>query len=139
MRVYADFMARVDSPSGAPFEAVRLNCAGTVFDLCRAQARLHDGLALTLFSDSGDGEDLEADATVRWVASPVGGRSGFWVGEFDPGRLRHVPSTRRVDNDADVPCLACGRLTKLSVQNVLDERCLRCGARALDVLAPSDK
>ena len=61
MRVYADFNAAVDTGGSDRPMLLDLAKLGALRDLCAARVRLTDGLRLTLYTDSSETEDLEAD------------------------------------------------------------------------------
>lgn len=66
-RIYADFNALIDTGGVGQPGLVRLDRLGTLRDLCTARVRLRQGLRLSLYTDSSEDEDLEIEATVRWM------------------------------------------------------------------------
>jgi hypothetical protein len=84
-RIYADFNATLDPGGPGRLGLVRLDKMGTLRDLGAARLRLREGLAVLLYTDSSESEDLEVEATVRWISHATAIDGGYWVGEFDPG------------------------------------------------------
>jgi hypothetical protein len=139
MRVYADFNAAVDG--GGPDRPMLVDLAklGTLRDLCAARLRLTDGLQLTVYTDSSEEEDLEADAVVRWLPTSGHTGGGRWVAEFDPGRIRDVPATSSPSVTAWFPCSACGTNLAADIQQArlsAGSQCGMCGTRVWAPILP---
>lgn len=82
-RVYVDFH-NLDE-----FNCIRLTCTGTIADLERLGIRLHEGLALRLYTDdaddNGNPDDLFADAIVQFNKEEQ-----CWVAAIDWRALHHA-------------------------------------------------
>lgn len=94
-QIYADFQ------NADPAGRVRLNCAGTIADLSRAQLRLHEGLAVLLYADDAD----ETGRTQRLVVEGVATYSPdehCWVATIDWQKIRHA-SECQTENVTDRP------------------------------------
>lgn len=137
MRIYADFNALIDPGGDDRPGIVDLHRLGTLRDLCAARLRLHDGLVLTLYSDSDAVEDLEIDARVRWMPSTLG--TSGWVGEFDPAEFRHVPRVAGPGVFDWFPCSTCSSDLSEQIRRdglPLGHRCSKCGTLVHSPLAP---
>jgi hypothetical protein len=82
-RVYADFQNLDD------FNRLRLTCAGTQQDLARQGIDLHEGLALTFYTDDADDhgqpDDLLLDGVVQYNPE-----ERCWVAAVDWSTLSHA-------------------------------------------------
>ena len=82
-RVYADFQ-NIDEAN-----RLRLTCAGTLQDLVQHGLPLHEGLALTFYSDDandhGQPDELRVEGVVHY--DPAG---QCWVATIDWAALRHA-------------------------------------------------
>lgn len=100
-RVYGDYH------NADPQGRVRLNTAGTLQDLARQGLRLHDGLALTLYSDdenaAGEPDELTVEGVVTWSAE-----EHCWVAAIDWDAIRHASDDprRRSDGAENEPGVA---------------------------------
>lgn len=141
-RIYADFNAQLDvgGPSGPGL--VLLDRLGTLRDLCSARLRLRDGLALQLYSDSSDEEDLESDAIARWIEDPAMVGGGCWVGEFDPKAFRDVPTRATRSISEWFPCGACGANLAADIDAAglnSASQCRACGVRIHSLIDPPER
>jgi hypothetical protein len=140
-RIYADFNAQLDLGGPGRPGLVHLDRFGTLRDLCAAQLRLRNGLALLLYSDSSEDEDLEIEATARWFSNSkmVGG--GCWVGEFDPKGFRDVPTRAARPFSEWFPCGACGTNVAADIQSAGlsgASKCRVCGVRIHSLIDPPE-
>src|SRR5262249_17228491 len=82
-RVYADFQNLDDE------NRLRLVCAGTRRDLERQRIELHEGMALTLYTDDADDvgrpDELLADGVVQYNE-----QEKCWVAAIDWQAIRHL-------------------------------------------------
>jgi hypothetical protein len=141
-RVYADFNACLDLGGDDRPGLVHLERLGTLRDLCAARLRLCEGMRLLLHSDSSAEEDLEVEATARWLWSSRAFGEGSWVGEFDPVAFREVPAQRGKSVKEWFPCARCGTNLKGQIeQHGLDRgsRCVACAARVHSPLDPPEE
>jgi hypothetical protein len=100
-RIYADFMGLGFSPRDPARQSVPLDTFGSIRDLSNAAIRLHDGVRLTIYSDSDESEDLNADVFVYFDRA-----SGIWHAELEQDAVSHVP--RHEDDYAGrFLCVAC--------------------------------
>jgi hypothetical protein len=130
MRIYADFNAQI-GPG-----LVHLDRLGTLRDLCEARVRLQEGLPLTLYMDSDVNEDIEVDASSRWIADSAATHGGYWAGEFDPHGFRDVPVTEKESVSDWFPCSGCGAnlAAEISQHGLSSSTC--CGACGVRVHSP---
>lgn len=86
-RVYADFH------NADAHGRLRLNCVGTNEDLARQAITLHDGMALTLYSDdldqNGQLDELLADGIVSFSEE-----ENCWVATIDRSGIHHASDER---------------------------------------------
>lgn len=132
MRIYADFNGLEPSTdSGRQF--VPLDTYGSLCDLARAKIILANGTKLTIYSDSSDTEDLEANAVARFDSE-----FNCWVAEIDDDGIRDVPTLGQ--KSSSLVCVACGQeLDQYVAQQGLSERslCPSCGTQVhLPILPP---
>ncbi len=82
-KIYADFQNLDD------FNRLRLTCAGTLEDLERHGILLHEGLALTFYTDDADDQDQPDELRVEGIVhyDEEGHR---WVATVDWSELRHA-------------------------------------------------
>ncbi len=92
-RVYADFQNLDDA------NRLRLTCAGTHRDLERQEIRLHEGLALTLYTDDAAADGRPDEMRAEGIVHYDEGQS-CWVAAIDWGSHRHA---------SDEPVQASGR------------------------------
>jgi hypothetical protein len=137
-RIYADFNAQLDFGGPGRPGLVHLDRLGTLRDLCAARLRLRDGLALLLYSDSSENEDLEIGATARWSSNPTMVGGGCWVGEFDPEAFRDVPKQATQSVSEWFPCGACGTNLAVELQRVGLSGASRCHVRGVRVHSSID-
>ena len=90
-RVYADFQNLDDE------NRLRLTCAGTRRDLERQAVELHEGMALTLYTDdatdNGQPDELLADAVVHFNQA-----ENCWVAAIDWQGLRHASAVTKLQS-----------------------------------------
>jgi hypothetical protein len=86
-RVYADFQNLDDS------NRLRLTCAGTIADLAHKSIELHEGLALTFYTDDaddqGEPDELRTDGVVHYDE-----HDRTWVASVDWSAIRHESDER---------------------------------------------
>jgi len=141
MRIYADFNEQIDPGGGGRPGLVLLDPLGTLRDLCAAKLKLREGLVLTLYTDSDENEDLEIEATARWISDAGATAGGYWVGEFIPENFREVPKSPRESVSNWFPCSVCGaNLAGMMARSGLSLAtcCSDCGARVYAPIAQPD-
>lgn len=144
-RIYADFNG-YGYYGPLDRRGVPLDTYGSLSDLASAGVILREGLRLTLYSDSSETEDLEADAVVFWDAERE-----FWVAECAYDEIRDVPTRnhsltslvcvrcRTPWNGALAPAAATGGLAFRPVHR--GDVCATCGERMhrpIDPPSPSE-
>jgi hypothetical protein len=82
-KVYADFH-NADANG-----RLRLNCVGTIEDLARQGITLHDGMALTLYSDDLDAKGQLDELLVDGVVS-FSEEEHCWVAAVDWSAIHHA-------------------------------------------------
>jgi hypothetical protein len=82
-RVYADFQNLDD------LHRLRLTCAGTLQDLQRQGIQLHEGLALTFYTDDEDDQGRPDELRTEGVAH-YDAEGQCWVATIDWAALRHA-------------------------------------------------
>lgn len=140
-RLYADFNAQLDCGGPDRPGLVHLERLGTLRDLGEARLRLHDGLALVLYTDSSENEDLEIEVTARWFTDPKMVRGGCWVGEFNPKEFRDVPTSAIRSVREWFPCGACGTNLATDIQSTglnSKSQCRVCGFRIHSLIDPPE-
>src|SRR5262245_35105278 len=100
-RIYADFNGLDRSPRDPDKVALSLEYRGTLQDLSRLKVRLAEGLEVTVYSDSAEGEDLEVHAQVFFDH-----RRSHWFAEFDEGSIRYEPAPSTPPGP-EFPCFSC--------------------------------
>src|SRR5438094_2728399 len=85
-RIYADFNGLERIADSPPRYAVALDTLGTLRDLSNAGIRLREGLALLVWDESDETEDLEGDAVARFDSA-----SGVWWADLTAEGYRYVP------------------------------------------------
>ena len=115
-RIYADFNGVQESPRKLERHAVPLDTWGSLTGLANAGIVLREGLRLTIWSDSDESEELEADTEVYWDVEQK-----CWMAEIDERGHRYVPARRQ----APVPlvCVSC----RAPLEEVITRRGLRWG------------
>jgi len=127
-RIYADFNG-LDSPAVAEGRlAVALDTLGTVHDLSNAQVRLRDGLRLTVWDESDESEDLEADGIARYDAA-----SGKWWADLGAEGYRYIPAGIR---EPPTPFLCIECRTVVEPFGRPGQVCPECGTSVRAVIAP---
>ena len=99
--IYADFNGLRSSSRTQGLSAVPLDTYGSLRDLSNQQVRLQEGLSLTIYSDSTEQEDIEADATAYYD-----GELGYWLAEIDEKEIRYVPTHASWDTK-EFLCIQC--------------------------------
>ncbi len=130
-RIYADFNGICSSPRNPEKDVVVLDTRGTLCGLADAGIVLEEGLRLTIWSDSDENEDLEADVVVYYHD-----KKNSWVGEVIDD-FRHVPAL----NEKSLPlvCVACRfNFEELIVRHGLNGStdCPECGVPAWRPILP---
>ena len=100
--IYADFNGTVPSSRNKDLSAVPLDTYGSLKDLTNQQVRLKEGMALVIYMDSAEGEDLEADGVVYYDS-----KFYLWLAEIDQDKIRYVPSHDLLWNRNEFLCLQC--------------------------------
>lgn len=132
LRVYIDLNGNVfPSPRDPDKEAVALDGLGTLCWLADAGMMLEDGLLLTIWMDSSEDEDLEADVVVFYCDEKKS-----WVGEVI-GDFRDVPALKV--KSPPLVCVSCRfDFKKLIARHELDRSttCPECGVPAWQPILP---
>jgi hypothetical protein len=134
-RVYADFNGLHKVGVDPNVWRVPLDTYGTLCHLAALRTVLTQGTELTVFDESDDHEDLEADAAAVYDIE-----SECWMAEIDSKGYRYVPAQRTVIPNT-LQCVSCGASIDEAVQLVgRPDRaiCPSCGTRAnAPILPPS--
>jgi len=129
-RIYADFNGLQGSEDHPEIEWVPLDTWGSLCDLAAAGIILAEEMQLTIYSDSSEEEDLEADTIARYSDELQ-----CWVAEIDASGIRDVPTfghenktlvcvTCRTDLDkfveayglnSNTRCPSCGTIVHLPI------------------------
>ena len=123
MRIYADFNGLQRSSDKSKKQFVPLDTYGSLCDLARAKIILANGTDLTIYSDSSETEDLEANAVARFNSE-----LNCWVAEIDCDGIRGVPTQGQ--KSSSLVCVACGKdLDQHVAEHGLSNRslCPSCG------------
>src|SRR5688500_8031248 len=133
-RIYADFHGEQSSPRDPARTAVPLDTFGTVKDLSNVGVRLRDGARLTIYADSDENEDLEADAVAFYARE-----RGLWFAELCDGRIRYVPRPEQKTQGLFlcVQCRSALPVAKYGRPEV--EACPRCGSPAFAAIEPPQR
>jgi hypothetical protein len=67
-----------------------LSYQGTKSDLARLGVTLKDGMEVTVYSDSDEDEDLEADGIVRFGTIPETDEPPCWYADTRGSKIRYV-------------------------------------------------
>lgn len=100
-QIYADFSGLERIVESPPRYSVALDTYGTVRDLSTAGIRLYEGVALLVWDESDECEDLEGEVVARFDSA-----SGVWWGDFSPDGYRYVPKRDHPQADRFL-CFAC--------------------------------
>ena len=100
MRIYADFNGLHRSPHRSNKQIVPLDTFGSLCDLAHAGIVLAEGAKLTIFDQSDEEEDLEADAIASFDTTLQ-----CWVAEIDAKGIRDVPAQGA--KRQGLVCVAC--------------------------------
>ena len=76
-------MGIMSSSRNKNLSAIPLDAYGSLRDLTNQQVRLKEGMALVVYADSAEGEDLEADCVVYYDS-----RHKWWMAEIDTDKIR---------------------------------------------------
>jgi hypothetical protein len=123
-RIYADFNGLDRSSRDADKLALSLHCMGTLHDLSRLKVQLAEGLEVTVYSDSAENEDLEADAQVFFDR-----KRSHWFAEFEENAIRYEPCPEPPPHP-NFPCFECGVDLSPQVSErglSLGDLCASCG------------
>jgi hypothetical protein len=123
MRIYADFNGLQRSPGEASRQFVPLDTYGSLCDLAKAKIILANGTKLTIYSDSSETEDIEANAVARFDSE-----LNCWVADIEGDGIRDVPTQGQ--KSSSLVCVACGKELDLHVaQHGLssNSQCPSCG------------
>lgn len=132
-RIYADFNGLGRWLEDGDRWTIPLDTLGSVTGLNRAGSRLRDGLRLTVYADSDQDEDLEADAEALWVPGQV-----VWMAVL-VDRWRYVRRQEWPPLD-DVPCLGCRAAlpSRSDASGAPVAQCPACGTSLTACIAPPD-
>ena len=100
MRIYADFNGLQRLTDDSRQLVVPLDTYGSLRDLARAKIILANGTKLTIYSDSSETEELEANAVARFDSE-----FECWLAEIDAEGIHEVPTQRQ--NSSSFVCVAC--------------------------------
>ena len=123
MRIYADFNGSQHSAGEPSRQFVPLDTYGSLCDLARAKIILANGARLTIYSDSSETEDLEANAVARFDRE-----LNCWVADIEGDGIRDVPTQEQKSNS--LVCVTCGKeLDQHVAQHGLSDKslCPFCG------------
>lgn len=133
-RIYADFNGLERIAESPPRYSVALDTLGTLRDLSNAGIRLREGLALLVWDESDDDEDLEGDAVARFDLA-----SGVWWADLTPDGYRYVPKHKEPEATTFL-CFACRRAlasgSGVSGAAPTAQVCPHCGTDIRAALAP---
>ena len=132
-RIYADFNGLDRSPRDPEKVALSLEYRGTLQDLSRLKVRLAEGLEVTVYSDSAEGEDLEAHAQVFFDR-----RRSHWFAEFDEASIRYEPAPSSAPGP-EFPCFNCGADLAIQIARQglsIGDLCSTCGAAVHQPIHP---
>lgn len=132
-RVYADFNGLQHSVRTSGHVALYLHYFGTLQDLSRLQVQLHEGMQLSVYSDSDDNEDLEAAGVVHFDDT-----AQQWFAEFEQKEMRYVASVPAVDGPK-FPCWNCRAEldTQIKTSGLKHgDACGQCGVAIHEPLKP---
>lgn len=136
-RIYADFHRLDPSPRDPTKVVLSLDRMGTLRDLCLLGVRLVEDLELTVYSDSSEDEDLEADA----IAFFDQGRR-VWFAELEESSIRDVPIPPAPTDAASACELVCFRCRmdlspQIKRQGLdLGDVCSSCGSAVHEPIHP---
>jgi hypothetical protein len=134
-RIYADFNGLYKTGGDPEVWRVPLDTYGTLYHLAALRIVLARGVELTIFDESDDDEDLEADA-----AAVYDSESKCWMAEIDRKGYRYVP-TRRMLIPTTLRCVNCGTSLDETVKvagRLEQASCPECGTQAnAPVLPPA--
>ncbi len=132
MRIYADFNGLHRSPRFSNRQVVPLDTFGSLCDLAYAGIVLSEGTQLTIYDQSDEREDLEADAVARFDAD-----HDDWVAEIGEEGYRYVPTQEARCHE--LVCVAC----RAELGNFIEEqglrehdRCPNCGTQIWSPILP---
>lgn len=132
MRIYADFNG-LERSTDSSRQFVPLDTYGSLCALARAKIILANGTKLTIYSDSSETEDLEANAVARFESE-----LNCWVAEIDDDGIRGVPTQGQ--KSSSLVCVACEKeLDQHLAQPGQSEKalCPACGTQVhLPILPP---
>jgi len=117
--------------------AVPLDTYGSLKDLTNQQIRLNEGMALVIYMDSTEGEDLEADCVVYYDS-----KHKWWVAEIDQDKIRYVQAHDNLWNRKEFLCLQCRQDLEPHFKEHgrnLDTCCPNCGLSIVTATLPPDK
>jgi predicted RNA-binding Zn-ribbon protein involved in translation (DUF1610 family) len=123
MRIYADFNGLQRAPSKPSRQIVPLDTYGSLCDLARAKIILANGIKLTIYSDSSETEDLEANAVGRFDSE-----LNCWVAEIESDGIHDILTQGH--QSSSLVCVACGKeLDQHIAQRGLSNKslCPACG------------
>ena len=135
--IYADFNGTMLSSRNKSLSAVPLDTYGSLKDLTNQQVRLQEGMALVVYMDSAEGEDLEADCIVYYDA-----KQKWWTAEIDQDKIRYVPSHDELWNRKEFLCFHCRQDLEPYFKEHgrdLNTCCPDCGFSIVTAILPPDK
>jgi len=134
--IYADFMGLMPSSRNQHLSAIPLDTYGSLRDLSNQQVRLREGLALIVYMDSAEGEDVEADSVVYYDSE-----HRWWMAEIDKEKIRYVPSHDEIWNRKDFLCFKCRQDLEPYFKKYgrnLETCCPDCGTRYMTPILPPE-
>lgn len=123
MRIYADFNGLQRSNQDLTKSMVPLDTYGSLCDLAFAKIILTEGASFTIYDESDEEEDLEANAVARFDPG-----LGCWVAEIDDQEIRDVPT--KGQKVSPLVCVSCrGELAAFVAEEGLNGKtlCPNCG------------
>lgn len=130
--IYADFNGIMSSSQNKDLSAVPLDTYGSLKDLTNQQVKLQEGMALIIYMDSAEGEDLEADSVVYYDS-----KHKCWMAEIDDKKIRDVASHANLWKQIEFLCFQCRQDLEPYFREHgrnLETRCPNCG---LCILTPT--
>jgi DNA-directed RNA polymerase subunit RPC12/RpoP len=94
-------MGLISSSRTKKLFAVPLDTYGSLKDLTNQQIKLKEGMALVIYTDSAENEDLEADCVAYYDSLHK-----LWMAEIK-GEIRYVPTHTDLWNQKEFLCLQC--------------------------------
>lgn len=100
-RIYGDFNGVDASSRSLDRDAISLHRMGSLLALARLGIILTNGMKLTIYMDSDENEDIEADAEVYFDPT-----TEHWMAEYSHSAIRDVPRAPEWAG-SKFPCVSC--------------------------------